>query len=187
MTALKGTNAAPTSGSIRLGVRELGMARRAERLRVTELGYYSSESRPTREARRAGHRGKPGRCLESSKGRYPKWRAPKLVEYSPETRTSTGERRARKLARGVRRRAGGKGLLTQYLACGLSYFIVTAASKEVLEHEVKPLIETFMKERGLELSSEKTCITHIEDGFDFLGQNVRKYKTGKRHTLEGRN
>ncbi len=62
-------------------------------------------------------------------------------------------------------------------------FIVTAASKELLEQEVKPLIEAFMKERGLELSSEKTCITHIEDGFDFLGQNVRKYKTGKRHTL----
>ena len=26
-------------------------------------------------------------------------------------------------------------------------------------------------------------ITHIEDGFDFLGQNVRKYKRGKRHKL----
>jgi RNA-directed DNA polymerase len=62
-------------------------------------------------------------------------------------------------------------------------FIVTAASKELLEQEVKPLVEAFMKERGLELSSEKTCITHIEGGFDFLGQNVRKYKTGKRHTL----
>lgn len=112
MTALKGTNAAPTSGSRRLVLRERGMARRAERLRVTELGYYSSESRPTREARRAGHRGKPGRCLESSKGRYPKGRAPKLVEDSPATVTSTGERRARKLASGVRRRAGGKGLAT---------------------------------------------------------------------------
>src|SRR3984893_9305850 len=62
-------------------------------------------------------------------------------------------------------------------------FIVTAASKELLEQEIKPLIETFMRERGLELSPEKTCITHIEDGFDFLGQNGRKYKTGKRHTL----
>ncbi len=62
-------------------------------------------------------------------------------------------------------------------------FIVTASSKELLDQEVKPLIETFMKERGLELSAEKTCITHIEDGFDFLGQNVRKYKTGKRHKL----
>src|SRR6266699_2281955 len=62
-------------------------------------------------------------------------------------------------------------------------FIVTAASKELLEQEIKPLIEAFMRERGLELSSEKTCVTHIRDGFDFLGQNVRKYKTGKQHKL----
>ena len=41
--------------------------------------------------------------------------------------------------------------------------------------EVKPVVEQFLKERGLELSSEKTVVTHIENGFDFLGQNVRKY------------
>jgi RNA-directed DNA polymerase len=60
-------------------------------------------------------------------------------------------------------------------------FIVTASSKELLEQEAKPRIEAFLKERGLELSSEKTRITHIKDGFDFLGQNVRKYKVGKQH------
>jgi len=54
-------------------------------------------------------------------------------------------------------------------------FIVTGSSKELLENEVKPLVEAFMRERGLELSQEKTHITHIEEGFDFLGQNVRKY------------
>jgi RNA-directed DNA polymerase len=27
----------------------------------------------------------------------------------------------------------------------------------------------------LQLSPEKTCITHIEQGFDFLGQNTRRY------------
>jgi RNA-directed DNA polymerase len=54
-------------------------------------------------------------------------------------------------------------------------FIVTGASKEVLETQVKPLIEDFLRERGLVLSPEKTVITHIEDGFDFLGQHVRKY------------
>src|SRR5437879_12148124 len=54
-------------------------------------------------------------------------------------------------------------------------FVITGSSKEVLEHEVKPLVEQFMKERGLTLSAEKTLITHIEDGFDFLGQHVRKY------------
>jgi len=55
-------------------------------------------------------------------------------------------------------------------------FVVTGSSKELLETQVKPLITQFLLERGLELSQEKTTITHIEDGFDFLGQNVRKYK-----------
>lgn len=54
-------------------------------------------------------------------------------------------------------------------------FIVTAHSKELLEQTVKPAIEQFLNERGLQLSEEKTKITHIDDGFDFLGFNVRKY------------
>ena len=54
-------------------------------------------------------------------------------------------------------------------------FVITGASREMLEHEVLPLVKEFMRVRGLELSEEKTCITHIEDGFDFLGQHVRKY------------
>jgi RNA-directed DNA polymerase len=55
-------------------------------------------------------------------------------------------------------------------------FIITARSRELLENEVLPVIKTFLKERGLELSSEKTKVTHIEEGFDFLGQTVRKFK-----------
>ncbi|EAR09493.1 hypothetical protein MED297_02697 [Reinekea sp. MED297] len=54
-------------------------------------------------------------------------------------------------------------------------FVITGISKELLEREVQPLVEAFMAERGLTLSPEKTVITHIEQGFDFLGQNVRKY------------
>ena len=54
-------------------------------------------------------------------------------------------------------------------------FIVTAASKEILEQKVKPVIVPFLQERGLKLSEEKTVITHITQGFNFLGQNVRKY------------
>ncbi len=54
-------------------------------------------------------------------------------------------------------------------------FIITGATKELLENEVKPLVDAFLRERGLELSVEKTVITHIADGFDFLGQNLRKY------------
>jgi len=55
-------------------------------------------------------------------------------------------------------------------------FIITGRTKELLETEVKPLVENFLSERGLELSQEKTKITNIADGFDFLGQNVRKYR-----------
>ena len=49
-------------------------------------------------------------------------------------------------------------------------------SKEILENKVQPAIINFLKERGLELSLEKTKITHINDGFDFLGFNIRKYE-----------
>ena len=55
-------------------------------------------------------------------------------------------------------------------------FIITGSSRQLLEGEIKPLVVDFLQERGLELSAEKTRITHIENGFDFLGQNVRKYK-----------
>lgn len=55
-------------------------------------------------------------------------------------------------------------------------FIVTSNSREFLETQIKPAIVEFLKVRGLTLSEEKTKITHIDEGFDFLGQNVRKYK-----------
>jgi len=54
-------------------------------------------------------------------------------------------------------------------------FIITGHSKEWLEQEVKPVVEEFLAERGLILSPEKTKITHITEGFDFLGWNIRKY------------
>jgi RNA-directed DNA polymerase len=54
-------------------------------------------------------------------------------------------------------------------------FIVTGYSKEFLENEVKPCIEAFLAERGLTLSIEKTRVTPIEEGFDFLGFNIRRF------------
>ena len=53
-------------------------------------------------------------------------------------------------------------------------FVVTARSREILE-EIKPLITYFLAQRGLTLSEEKTLVTHISEGFDFLGFNIRKY------------
>ena len=54
-------------------------------------------------------------------------------------------------------------------------FVITGVSKEVLEDTVRPWIVAFLSQRGLELSPEKTRVTHIDDGFDFLGWNFRKY------------
>ncbi|HAT3863332.1 TPA: group II intron reverse transcriptase/maturase [Legionella pneumophila] len=54
-------------------------------------------------------------------------------------------------------------------------FIITSSNKAFLENEIKPIVEQFLHERGLELSAEKTKITHIQDGFEFLGFNIRKY------------
>ena len=53
-------------------------------------------------------------------------------------------------------------------------FIITGKSKRLLESKVKPAVEGFLAERGLALSKEKTVISHIRDGFTFLGQTFRK-------------
>jgi len=54
-------------------------------------------------------------------------------------------------------------------------FIITANSKEVAE-ELKTIVSQFLQSRGLSLSEEKTMITHIDKGFDFLGWTFKKYK-----------
>ena len=58
-------------------------------------------------------------------------------------------------------------------------FCVTGSSQELLEQQVKPLIEQFLQERGLELSAEKTVVTHIEQGFDAPSTNGTQISKGK--------
>jgi RNA-directed DNA polymerase len=53
-------------------------------------------------------------------------------------------------------------------------FICTARTKEQIE-AIKPVIERWLAERGLVLNHEKTKIVSVDDGFDFLGFNVRHY------------
>jgi len=55
-------------------------------------------------------------------------------------------------------------------------FVVTGASQELLDIEIRSWIETFLATRGLRLSQAKTKIVHIDEGFDFLGWNFRKYR-----------
>ena len=54
-------------------------------------------------------------------------------------------------------------------------FIITGVTKEVI-NAIRPKVESFLTERGLTLSPTKTRITPIEEGFYFLGVNIRKYK-----------
>ena len=58
-------------------------------------------------------------------------------------------------------------------------FVITGRTKEKLESEVMPVVVEFLKEKGLVLSDKKTKITCITEGFNFLGQNIRKYKDDK--------
>jgi RNA-directed DNA polymerase len=55
-------------------------------------------------------------------------------------------------------------------------FVVIAKERWIIE-ELKDVISNWcMDKMGVELSQEKTHITNVDDGFDFLGCNIRKYK-----------
>jgi RNA-directed DNA polymerase len=58
-------------------------------------------------------------------------------------------------------------------------FVITGSSPQLLHHEVRPLVERFLRPRGLELHPEKTSITHSEDGCDFLGQTIKRHASDK--------
>jgi RNA-directed DNA polymerase len=73
----------------------------------------------------------------------------------------------------------GQGRSKVHLVRYADDFLITGTSKALLRDQVQPLVAHFLKERGLELSHEKTQITQIEAGFDFLGQNVRRSRCGK--------
>lgn len=55
-------------------------------------------------------------------------------------------------------------------------FVVNAETKEEIE-AVIPILEKWLAERGLKLNFEKTRIVHIDEGFDFLGVTIRRFKT----------
>jgi RNA-directed DNA polymerase len=54
-------------------------------------------------------------------------------------------------------------------------FVIMHENKAIIE-DSKLIIAEWLKERGLELSEEKTKIVHSTEGFDFLGFNVRHYE-----------
>ena len=58
---------------------------------------------------------------------------------------------------------------------GVTRLIITGNSKEWLQDEVMPVLVNFLAVRGLTLSPEKTKITHITEGFDFVRRESRVY------------
>src|SRR5215472_7117158 len=73
---------------------------------------------------------------------------------------------------------GGKSASVNFIRYA-DDFVITSKSKEILEGKVQPVVEQSLQQRGLALSPKKTVITHVEKGFAFLGQNVRRYPNGK--------
>lgn len=61
-------------------------------------------------------------------------------------------------------------------------FIILCRTREEAESMYGKL-QPYLLKRGLELAEDKTRITHITEGFNFLGFNVRKYKVGKKLKL----
>jgi len=54
-------------------------------------------------------------------------------------------------------------------------FLCTGIDRQILQDKVLPAIRAFLGERGLKLSKEKTLITNIRKGVDFLGFHLRKF------------
>ena len=78
------------------------------------------------------------------------------------------------MEKAIKAAAAGRGQKVNF-ARYADDFVVTAASKEILEEKVVPVIKEFLAEKGLILSEQKTHITRIDEGFDFLSQNIRKF------------
>lgn len=61
------------------------------------------------------------------------------------------------------------------------FVIVCKTEEEAMNMYEK--LKPYLEKRGLTLAENKTKVTHIEEGFDFLGFNLRQYKSNKGITL----
>lgn len=57
-------------------------------------------------------------------------------------------------------------------------FVAMCGSREQAE-QVKAQLATWLAPRGLKINEDKTRIVRLEDGFDFLGFHIRRYRNGK--------
>ncbi|BCL78878.1 hypothetical protein ccbrp13_13430 [Ktedonobacteria bacterium brp13] len=91
----------------------------------------------------------------------------------------------RKRACVVRRGAGGKGLRTQYLACGLPDFALAFTGPRDEAEAIKQCLRTFLlDELKLNLSEEKTLITHTRDSAaTFLNYEITIMQSNTKQNL----
>ncbi len=94
----------------------------------------------------------------------------------------------RKRARVVRWGAGGKGLLAQYLACGLPNWLLGFTGPREEAEQIKQLIKRFLhEEMKLDLSEEKTLITHARtEAARFLSYEITVSQDDTRQTKNKR-
>ncbi len=85
-----------------------------------------------------------------------------------------------KLTRGARswRRVKGQGncIYVRYADDWIALCNGTKAQVEAIRDEIRDFLEDTLK---LELSEEKTAVTHVGDGFDFLGFHIQHYPAHK--------
>jgi RNA-directed DNA polymerase len=58
-------------------------------------------------------------------------------------------------------------------------FVVTAVSYKMVKGPIKTAVQSFLRERGLTLNEDKTHITSIKQGFNFLGFHFKSYTYGR--------
>jgi RNA-directed DNA polymerase len=78
-------------------------------------------------------------------------------------------------ALGVLKDDRGKALKGRAVVRYADDFVVFCENQESALHVKDVLLPNWLAERGLSLSQEKTRIVHLEEGFDFLGFNVRLF------------
>lgn len=79
---------------------------------------------------------------------------------------------------GVKYDSRGQSIGTRAIVRYADDFAAFCESKEDAEAVIE-ILKTWLQQRGLELSGEKTKIVHLSEGFDFLGFNIRHYRNEK--------
>lgn len=71
-----------------------------------------------------------------------------------------------------------------YVRYADDFVILCSSLKEARQTHIE--IATWLKSKGLKISSNKTRIVNVSDGFDFLGINIRHYETKALSKVKGK-